>query len=75
MFKVKNKGSRTTPLACSGVFIVNFEHISHIIQVFLLLILNMWLPAADDSWCLVIQLVEMEVSAILTNCKLRNTST
>ena len=30
---------------CSGVFIVNFENISHIVLVFLLLTLNMQLPA------------------------------
>ena len=35
MFKVNNKNIRTTP----GVFIVNFEHISHLIVVFLLLTL------------------------------------
>ena len=29
----------------SGIFIVNFEHISHLVIVFLLLILNMQLPA------------------------------
>ena len=29
----------------SGVFIVNFEHISHAGLLFLLLTLNMWLPA------------------------------
>ena len=29
----------------SGVFIVNFEHVSHLVLVFLLLILNMQLPA------------------------------
>ena len=28
----------------SGVFIVNFEHISHLFLEFLLLTLNMWLP-------------------------------
>ena len=28
----------------SGVFIVNFEHISHLVLVFLLLILNKYLP-------------------------------
>ena len=52
MFKVKNTNTRTryeicskltikTPEGCqwrpSGVFIVNFEHISHLILVFLLL--------------------------------------
>ena len=30
---------------CSGVFIVNFEHVSHIILEFLLLIFNMLMPA------------------------------
>ena len=29
----------------SGIFIVNFEHISHLVLVFLLLTLNMQLPA------------------------------
>ena len=42
MFKVNNKDTRMTPMAkrhsCrSGVFIVNFEHISHFFLVFLLL--------------------------------------
>ena len=32
-----------------GVFIVNFEHISHFALVFLLWILNMWLPAGMDG--------------------------
>ena len=30
---------------CSGMFIVNFEHILHLVWVFLLLTLNMWSPA------------------------------
>ena len=30
---------------CLGVFIVNFEHISHLVLVFLLLTLNMWMSA------------------------------
>ena len=37
--QVNNKHTRTT------VFIVNFEHISHLVVVFLLLTLNMKLPA------------------------------
>ena len=56
MFKVNNRNTRTrceicskltikTPERChlrrSGVFIVNFEHISHLVLVFLLLTLNM----------------------------------
>ena len=42
MFKVNNKDSRTTPM----VFIVNFEHISHITLMFLLLTLNMQLSTS-----------------------------
>ena len=38
MFKVNIKDTRRTP--CSGVFIVNFEHISHLALVFLLLTLS-----------------------------------
>ena len=50
MFKVSNnKDTRTTPERRhwhrSGVFIVNFEHISHRVIMFLLLTLNMSLPA------------------------------
>ena len=41
MFKVNNKGTRMMPWHRSGVFIVNFEHISHLVVVFLLLTLNM----------------------------------
>ena len=36
MFKVNNRNTRTTSCR-SGVFVVNFEHISHIFLVFLLL--------------------------------------
>ena len=42
MFKINNKDRRR-----SGVFIVNFEHISYLILVFLLLTLNMQLPAGS----------------------------
>ena len=34
MFKVINKDTKTTPLALFGVFIVNFEHISHLCSSF-----------------------------------------
>ena len=60
LLKVKNRNTRTScEKKCSklkrktpewrqwrrsGVFIVNFEHISHLVLVFLLLILNMQLP-------------------------------
>ena len=36
---------------CSGVSIVNFEHISHLVLVFLLLALNMWLSVGKwEAW-------------------------
>ena len=45
LFKVNNRNTRTrceicSKLICSGVFIVNFEHISHLVLVFLLLTLS-----------------------------------
>ena len=42
MFKVNNKDTRTEQhhQRCSGVFIVNFEHISHLVLVFLWLALS-----------------------------------
>ena len=40
MFKVNNRKTNHR----SGVFIVNFEHISHLVLVFLLVTLNMQLP-------------------------------
>ena len=49
MFKVNNRNTRTRCEICSkltiktwcyGVFIVNFEHISHLVLVFLLLTLS-----------------------------------
>ena len=40
MFKVNNENTRTTTGRCSGVFIVNFEHISYLFLVFLLVTLN-----------------------------------
>ena len=44
----------------SGVFIVNFEHILHLVIVFLLLTLNMWLLAGlqQKKLHLVCQLVQ-----------------
>ena len=41
MFKGNNKDSGMTPR--SGVFIVNFEHISHLVLMFMLLNLNIGL--------------------------------
>ena len=53
MFKVNNRNTRTWSKTCSkltikirqrrrsGIFIVNFEHILHLVLVFLLLTLNM----------------------------------
>ena len=48
MFKVNNKDTRKTPCR-SGVYIVNFEHISHLDLVFLLLTLNMLLLVANGD--------------------------
>ena len=60
MFKVKNRNTRTTceirsmltikaperhQWRCSSVFIVNFEHTSHLVLVLLLLTLSMQMPA------------------------------
>ena len=36
----------------SGIFIVNFEHISHLVLVFLLLTLNMQLRAGRPAACI-----------------------
>ena len=44
MFKVDNKDTRMT----SGVFIVNFEHILHLVPIFLLWTLGMYLFAVSD---------------------------
>ena len=44
MFKVTSKDTRTIWRRFC-VFIVNFEYILHLVLVFLLLTLNMWLPA------------------------------
>ena len=49
MFKVNNEETRTTPGRRSGFFIVNFEHIPHLFLVFLLLTLNMQLPAGFSN--------------------------
>ena len=60
LLKINNKSTGTRCEICSkltnaperqrrsGVFIVNFRHISHIVLVFLLLTLNMLLPAGYD---------------------------
>ena len=44
MFQVNNKVPEQRHWRRSGVFTVNFEHISHLVLVFLLLTLNMHLP-------------------------------
>ena len=63
LLKVNNKSTRTRCERClklviktlerrhwrrSGVFIVNFEHISHFVLVFQLLTLNMQLPTGQN---------------------------
>ena len=42
MFKVNNKNKKLTINDASGIFIINFEHISHLGLMFLLLTLNMF---------------------------------
>ena len=64
MFIVNNRNTTTRCEICSkltiktperrhwhhsGVFIVNFEHISHLVLVFLLLTFNMKLPAGKKK--------------------------
>ena len=65
MFKVNNRNTRTSCEICSkltiktqerrqwrrsGVFIVNFEHISHFVLVFLLLTLSRQTPTGFDRF-------------------------
>ena len=40
MFQANNKDTKTTSLTLNNAFIVNFEHISHILLLFLRLTLN-----------------------------------
>ena len=51
MLKVNNRNTRTKTLFWrrSGVIIVNFEHISHLVIVFLLLTLSRLIPAGLDG--------------------------
>ena len=51
MFKVNNKSPRMTPVTVfsSGVFVVKFEDISHLVLVFLLLTLKMYMPAGESK--------------------------
>ena len=48
--EICSKLTKKTPERChrSGVFIVNFEHISHFVLVFLLLTLNMYLLTGNS---------------------------
>ena len=59
MFKVNNKDTRTTGRR-SGVYIVNFEHISYLVLVFLLLTLSRQMSAG----CLLDDLILDFVTAI-----------
>ena len=44
MLKVNDKDTRMTP-----IFIANFEHISHLVLMFLLLTLNMYMRAGHQQ--------------------------
>ena len=49
----------------SGIFIANFEHISHLALVFLLLTLNMWKKfACSPTWQVNIYFVENQYSLV-----------
>ena len=48
MFKVDNNGADVNDIFCDSVFIVNFEHISHLFLVFLLLTFSNWLCAGSS---------------------------
>ena len=43
MFKVNNEDTERIKQRCPGVFIVNFEHVSHLVLVSLLLTLDIHL--------------------------------
>ena len=47
MLKINNKGTKLRHWRRSGVFNVNFEHISHLVLVFLLLTLSRYMPTAN----------------------------
>ena len=47
MFRVNNKDTRTTLMRRSGVFIVNFEHVSHLVLMFILFTLSKLIPAVS----------------------------
>ena len=49
MLKVNNNDTRKTPGVALVAFVVNFEYVSHLVLVFLLLTLNMYLPAGQQK--------------------------
>ena len=53
LFKVSNKETKLRQWRCSGVFIINFEHVSHIILLFSLLSLNKFITGGVE--CFLIQ--------------------
>ena len=57
-----SKLTMKTPDRRSGVFIVNFEHISHLVLVFLLLTLKMKLPAGKLSPCNLLLLAKLQIT-------------
>ena len=69
LLKVNNRNTRIRCEKCSrqrrrsGIFIVNFEHILHLVLVFLLLTLNILLAAG--SWLSIEASVLLETSPIL----------
>ena len=49
----KRSPEDSNPAGNSGVFIVNFKHISHLVLVFLLLTLSKWEPAGKRRFLFV----------------------
>ena len=64
------KAPEKCPWSHSRVFIVNFEHISHFVLVFLLLTLNMQLPAGT-IWQNLFSIISLRYFVMLKNFKAR----
>ena len=58
MFEVNNEDARTMPMALFWCVFVNFEHISHLVVLFLLLTLSRYMQA---GWHPVISLINTAV--------------
>ena len=64
MFKVNNKDIYWRR---SGVFIVNFEHISHLVLVFLLSTLSRQIPAGNFGYLQYFKICSQQISTFVLN--------